>query len=69
MMKNLKVKKKPPLPPPLSRPNEPRRCFRCDGTGRICDCCGESDAACSCEREGLGLPARSDCDDCKGTGR
>lgn len=40
-----------------------RRCFRCDGTGLICDICGESEAACNCLNEGED-PTYSDCEDC-----
>lgn len=24
------------------------RCFQCDGTGQMCNVCGESEAACRC---------------------
>ncbi len=44
-------------------------CFRCDGTGQLCDTCGESPNACSCERDGLGVPSFSSCADCGGNGR
>jgi hypothetical protein len=38
-------------------------CLLCDGTGQICNCCGESEAyGCSCD-EGF-----EDCPDCNGTG-
>ena len=43
------------------------RCFRCDGTGLICDICGESEAACGCLNSGSS-PSFSDCSDCEGTG-
>jgi len=26
-------------------------CFPCDGTGLICNCCGESELGCECEDE------------------
>lgn len=42
-----------------------RRCFTCDGTGAICDVCGESEAACGCPEE---EKSPNDCQDCKGTG-
>ena len=45
-----------------------RRCFICDGTGLMCDVCGESEAACDCGEDGGDLPAYSDCENCKGTG-
>ncbi len=38
-------------------------CFRCDGTGELCNICGESELACSCEEFDV-----YDCDDCEGTG-
>jgi hypothetical protein len=34
---------KMPEPPPVSE------CFRCDGTKRICNICGESERACGCD--------------------
>lgn len=34
-------------------------CFRCDGTKRICNICGESGRACRCEEEDF-----SECPDC-----
>jgi hypothetical protein len=27
------------------------KCFRCDGTGLVCDHCGESETACHCDEE------------------
>jgi hypothetical protein len=50
-------------------------CFRCDGTGKICNICGESEKACSCdateieEHEADGFDQFDDCEDCKGTGK
>ncbi len=35
-------------------------CFRCDGTKRICNICGESGRACRCEEEDF-----AECPDCK----
>ena len=40
------------------------KCFRCDGTGTICNECGESEGACKCDAMSL-----DDCPDCKGTGK
>jgi len=37
-----------------------RGCFRCDGTKRICNICGESAAACRCGDENF-----DECLDCK----
>lgn len=45
------------------------KCFRCDGTGLICDACGETESVCACELEGLDVRTFSDCEDCKGSGR
>lgn len=56
------------LPPALPRPSQ-YQCFRCDGTGRLCDICGESPKACCCEKDGIGDPTYSDCQDCGGKGR
>jgi len=54
----------------LNRPREKQSmsCFRCDGTGLICDICGESESACTCEKEGK-EPTYSECEDCEGTGK
>lgn len=30
---------------------EDEGCLRCDGTGLVCDECGESEAACDCEED------------------
>ena len=38
--------------------------FTCDGTGQICNTCGESEEACGCEEPDLGK-----CDECDGAGR
>ena len=51
---------------PDKRGEKPFRCFRCDGTGQVCDTCGESEIACAC------APAstrNSACEDCKGAGK
>jgi len=46
-------------------------CFRCDGTGQICNICGESETACACSAadvlshmERTGLEHFSECEDC-----
>ena len=44
---------------------EIKRHFDCDGTGQMCNICGESEAACSCDGE----EDTCDCTDCDGTGR
>jgi len=36
-------------------------CFTCDGTGQMCNICGESEAACQCPEND-----RSTCEDCDG---
>lgn len=41
-----------------------RPCFICDGTGLMCDVCGESEAVCQCDDETM----KSPCEDCEGTG-
>jgi len=46
----------------------PTNCFRCDGTGNLCNICGESERACSCEDDGE-EPTYFECTDCDGTGR
>lgn len=40
-----------------------RPCFMCDGSGQMCNICGEAEPVCSCEK----LDFR-DCEDCEGTG-
>ncbi len=51
------------------------RCFLCDGTGKMCNICGESKLACSCTpgevEEYLaknGGEQFADCPDCEGLG-
>lgn len=41
-------------------------CFQCDGTGQMCDICGESETACSCDEMERTFSA---CEDCKGVGQ
>lgn len=45
---------------------KPSVCVRCDGTGKICDTCGESEKACGCADD---FKLFSNCEDCKGTGK
>ena len=42
-----------------AKPGTP--CFRCDGTGLICDRCGESEAACSCEDDEEPVESEGSC--------
>jgi hypothetical protein len=43
-------------------------CFRCDGTGLLCNFCGESSAVhCDCSVEGE--EDFFECEDCGGTGK
>lgn len=42
-----------------------RQCFICDGTGEMCNICGESEAACECDNENC---TTSPCKNCRGTG-
>jgi hypothetical protein len=42
-------------------------CFRCDGTGEICNVCGESRAACKCNFK-IGEEDYGPCEDCAGEG-
>jgi hypothetical protein len=37
-----------------------RGCFRCDGSGLICNICGESAQACRCDEENF-----AECPDCQ----
>jgi len=41
------------------------KCFTCDGTGEMCDCCGESTAVCECRDDGI---LTTTCPACKGSG-
>jgi hypothetical protein len=52
----------------VSKSRKVTECFRCDGTGKICDVCGESPLACECDECDGGCVA-SDCEDCGGTGK
>ena len=40
-------------------------CFRCDGTGSICNVCGESERACECDEAEQSF---CDCENCSGSG-
>ena len=42
------------------------KCQRCDGTGEICNTCGESEPACGCDDDDADI---CQCPDCKGTGK
>lgn len=46
-----------------SAPSASSKCFRCDGTGEVCDVCGEAEGACECEEFDTG-----ECPDCEGGG-
>lgn len=39
-------------------------CFLCDGSGQMCDVCGESESVCRCENNTF-----HDCPDCEGQGK
>ncbi len=39
-------------------------CFVCDGTGTMCNICGESQSVCDCDEENT-----YQCENCNGTGR
>jgi hypothetical protein len=47
-----------------------KRCFNCNGTGEMCDCCGEAENVCQCDkdRDGGSPQTFSPCPDCNGTG-
>jgi len=55
---------------PASVPSNPigvaSQCFRCDGSGHLCNTCGESKPACDCASENVDLVR---CPDCDGTGK
>lgn len=42
-----------------------RKCFFCNGTGLMCNVCGEAEGVCSCPDDEQDLV---DCSDCKGSG-
>lgn len=44
-----------------------RPCFVCNGTGEMCDTCGEAVNACSCDPDD-GEPGSVQCEDCGGSG-
>lgn len=58
-MPKKKVKAKPEI-------KQKRPCFQCNGTGQMCDSCGEAENVTACE-EG-GHPSLDKCDSCKGSG-
>lgn len=41
-----------------------RNCFVCNGTGDMCDACGEAENVCDCDDEQILV----DCVDCEGSG-
>lgn len=49
--------------------SQAKACFICNGTGSICDRCGEAQNACGCGAEADDAGEFSDCKDCNGTGR
>ena len=51
--------------PPNARKPLEVGCFRCDGTGLICDICGESEAACHRHEEDGQTATYSECPDCR----
>lgn len=60
-----------------AKPAEPEKeqadCCRCDGTGQLCNECGESaavctSAGCGCDTDSEDEAGYYDCDECKGTG-
>lgn len=44
-----------------------KTCFTCDGSGRMCSTCGESELACGCLDDDKS-PVYDPCDDCDGSG-
>jgi hypothetical protein len=51
-----------PMAMPMPVPRN-TTCFRCDGSGKICNRCGEASGACECGDFALEM-----CAECKGTG-
>jgi hypothetical protein len=47
-------------------PKQQRPCFVCNGTGTMCNICGEAENACHCD--GGKPPDTRPCEDCNGTG-
>jgi len=48
-----------------------KTCSICNGTGMICDVCGDPEGACTCLENGLEegvIHAFSDCESCEGKG-
>lgn len=59
--KTTQTQGKPVLSPPEIK--QQRSCFFCDGSGQMCNICGEADGACECDDYDM-----RDCDDCGGNG-
>jgi hypothetical protein len=69
MAKKKKPDPKPqPQPQPDPTPVPERACFACDGTGQMCNICGESERVCRCEDEEGDYPDFRACKNCEGTG-
>lgn len=52
-----------------SRTGKVTRCFMCDGTGKRCNRCGETELICTCVEDGkLEYSNIVNCEDCNGTG-
>lgn len=55
-----------------AKPNEQTKaksqCFRCNGSGVICNYCGEAEGACACDEPDPEAEQWGDCPDCEGTG-
>lgn len=53
------------------------KCSRCDGTGQVCNICGDSQTACGCSTEDVeehienneGVEQFDKCEDCGGSGK
>jgi hypothetical protein len=53
------------VPPKVAEQRVAPRCVRCDGTGFVCKCCGESEPACACPETDKNPGT---CTDCGGSG-
>jgi hypothetical protein len=49
----------------MSEPKRQLKCSLCDGTGLVCDICGEPERGCDCD---VGVRTFSACENCEGTG-